>query len=176
LNHVEYVHRPGERQLVRAFFELLGFEPLEMWNGEVLIGIVDPPTWQDKDNDNYIAGREVRAEQWAFDQALIKALGQEPLASQFAGYKELLATTPQWGLHFGIKFNTIENWEAAVARFKDVDKHAPELSGRVRLHAVFRPDDPEPFSAVCQAFVWTDLISTGSLALGQHIELTAPIS
>ena len=73
LNHVEFVHRPGERDLVFALFSLLGFETEVMPGGEVLLGIVDPATFRKLNNDNYLAGREVPPEQWAFDQALADA-------------------------------------------------------------------------------------------------------
>lgn len=104
LNHVEIVHRPGERHLVRALFDLLGFGTLEMSRGEIVIGVVDPPTFDELDNDNWIGGREVRPEQWEFDQALAKALQQKPLAAAFEKHKELLSRRPQWGMHFGFHF------------------------------------------------------------------------
>jgi hypothetical protein len=172
LNHVEFVHRPGERQLAIDLFGLLGFESLEMWNREILIGIIDPSTFDELDNDNVLAGREVRPEQWAFDQTLAEALKQEPLASAFAGHKALLSDKPQWGMHFGVHFRDLDRWEAAVARVAEVDAQAPSLRGRVRLLKVFRPDDPEPFSPLHQAFLWTDVLASGSLALGQRIELS----
>jgi hypothetical protein len=175
LNHVEFVHRPGERHLVHALFDLLGFQSLEMWDGEIIIGVVDPPTFNELDNDNVLAGREVRPEQWAFDQTLAEALRQEPLASAFAGHKALLAQKPQWGMHFGIHFRSLDRWEAAVARVAELETHAPALKGRARLIKVFRPDDPEPMSPLHQAFLWTDIIASGSLALGQRIELSARV-
>jgi hypothetical protein len=175
LNHVEFVHRPGERHLVHAFFGLLGFETVEMWKGEIVLGVVDPPTFDELDNDNVLAGREVRPEQWAFDQALTEALKQQPLASAFEKHKELLTRRPQWGMHFGFHFRSLEKWEAAVARVADVEQQVPVLKGRARLIKVFRPDDPEPISPLHQAFLWTDVIVSGSLALGQRIELSARV-
>src|SRR5438067_2394377 len=91
INHVEFVHRPGERDLVFALFDLLGFQTLEVMEGEVLIGVVDPPSFQLMANDNYLAGREVRPEQWAFDQALEQALHQQPLSQSFEGFQAFLA-------------------------------------------------------------------------------------
>jgi hypothetical protein len=172
LNHVEFVHRPGERDLVLALFDLLGFEIHEYAGGEVIVAALDPTTFEEKDNDNVLAGREVRPEQWAFDQVLEKALQQEPLSSVYEGHKELLAQKPQWGMHFGIKLSSVEMWESAVARIREVEKHAPALRGRVRLLKAFRPDDPDQAFSLHQAFFWTDLIASGSLALGQRIELT----
>jgi hypothetical protein len=171
LNHVEFVHRPGERNLVLALFDLLGFETLVVMDGEVLIGVIDPPTFELMDNDNYLAGREVRPEQWAFDLALAEALRTQPLAAPFAGFQEFLAQKPHWGMHFGFHLSSPEKWEASVARLEDVEKHAPMLSGRVQLLKVFRRGDPGAPSFAHQAFLWTDVIASGSLALGQRIEL-----
>jgi hypothetical protein len=168
LNHVEFVHRPGERPLVRALFDLLGFETMETHGGRYLMGIIDAGT---SGADNFIAGREVRGEQWAFDQELAAALKTEPLASSLAGYRQLRLAKPQDGMHFGIRFEKAAEWEQAVSRVMDVERHAPELSGRVRLERAFRPGDPDHEFPLRQAFVWTDVISTGSLAFGQQIEL-----
>lgn len=121
--------------------------------------------------DNFIAGREVRGEQWAFDEALIAALAQEPLASSHAQYKQLLRDKPQDGMHFGINYATAADWERVVARIEAVEREVPALSGRVRLERAFRPGDPDHKFTLRQAFVWTDVISTGSLAFGQQIEL-----
>jgi hypothetical protein len=173
LNHVEFVHRPGERELVRTLFDLLGIETRLAMGGRTLIGVIDPPTFNPADNENYIAGGEVDPEQWRFDQALAEAVRREPLADAFNGYMSLLERKPPRGMHFGVNFSTLEAWEAAVARVADVEARAPSIARRVRLLKAFRPDDPEPLSPVHQAFIWTDIIASGSLALGQRIELAA---
>ena len=175
LNHVEFVHRPGERALVHDLFRLIGVEPLEMWNGEIIIGVIDAPTFAEMDNDNVLAGREVRPEQWAFDQTLAEALRQEPLAGAFAQHKAMLAEKPQWGMHFGMVFRSLDDWEAAVGRILDIETHAPALVGRAHVTKVFRPEDPKPISPLHQAFLWTDVIASGSLALGQRIELACSV-
>jgi hypothetical protein len=168
LNHVEFVHRPGERSLVRALFDLLGFATMETNGGRYVMGIIDAG---ESGADNFIAGREVRGEQWAFDQDLAAALTQEPLASSLTGYRQMLLNKPQDGMHFGIRVDTATQWEEIVARVEAVERHAPELAGRVRLERAFRPGDPDHEFSLWQAFVWTDVISTGSLAFGQQIEL-----
>ena len=53
-----------------------------------------------------------------------------------------------------------------------VADHAPALAGRVSISGVFRPGDDGAQSATqTQAFVYTDVIASGILAFGQHIEL-----
>jgi hypothetical protein len=164
---MEFVHRPGERELVLELFALLGFEVHE---GMFVIGSIDPATANRV--DNILAGSEVRPEQWAFDQALADALRSGALAGVFAGYQALLERAPQWGMHVGIRFDSLDEWEATVARIADVATCKPALAGRVRLCGVFRPGDPGSVSDVVhQAFLWTDVLACGSLALGQHLEL-----
>ena len=53
-----------------------------------------------------------------------------------------------------------------------MEDHAPDLVGRVTLSGVFRPGDPGSYTdTMTQAFVRTDVIASGLLAFGQHIEL-----
>jgi hypothetical protein len=172
LNHVECVYRPGERDVAYALFELMGFTIFDYADGEVYVAAIDAATFRDEDNDNYIAGRAARPEQWAFDQALEKALTQAPLAEAYAKHQAMLAATPQWGMHFGLRLNSPTDWEAAVARLEDVNHLPALLRGRVRLLKAFRPGDPDQPFDLYQAFIWTDVIASGSLALGQRIELT----
>jgi hypothetical protein len=173
LNHVEFVHRPGERDLVTAFFKLLGIDVVDAMEGRYLVCPVDPGTFDVRKNENYFAGTQVRPEQWAFDQALIETLQDGPLAASFAEYQGMLDRKPQDGMHCGMHFSSVEEWESAIARIGAIEEHAPELAGRVRLCGVFRPDEPGSVAAIHQAFVWTDVIASGSLAFGQRIELSA---
>ena len=48
----------------------------------------------------------------------------------------------------------------------------PELDGRVTVSGVFFPGDPGAYTdRMAQAFVWTDVIASGLLTIGQHVEL-----
>jgi hypothetical protein len=172
LSHVEFVHRPGERELAREFFKLLGTEVVEVMDGRYLVGVIDPATFDAQRNENYFGGTEVRPEQWAFDQALMQALGEGALGERFAAHQAMLDRTPQDGMHFGLHYTTVEEWEDAIARMERAGEQNPELAGRVRVCGVFRPDDPESVTVIHQAFVWTDVIASGSLAFGQRIELS----
>lgn len=169
LNHMEFVYRPGERDLVLALFDLLGFQKHDEHGGVFLLGFIDST----EPADNFVAGSEVKPEQWEFDQALADALRQEPLATAFDGYKKLLERDPQWGMHVGIRFESLDEWEETVARVGDVGVHAPVLADRVTLRGVYRPGEPGAMSSsVYQAFIWTDVLASGSLAFGQQLELT----
>jgi hypothetical protein len=171
LNHVEFVYRPGERHLVEQFFELLAIDLRVMREGRALVGVIDPDSFRSTDNENYLAGSEIDPRQWAFDCALGEALRRAPLAASFNEFQTMLLEAPQRGMHFGINFVTPDAWQQAVERVTHVDALAPPLKERVRMLQVFRPTDATPFSPLHQAFLWTDVIASGSLALGQRIEL-----
>jgi hypothetical protein len=165
LNHLEMVYRPGERELAKAVFELLGCECRDS-GGPFLSVRVDPPTGDYLDNAMYAS--EVTPEQWAFEQTLQGSLESD--AGQ--AYLDLLARAPQRAFHFGIGFSGLEQWEAAVARIADAGDNHPDLKGRIGVRAVFRPGDPGSFGdTFVQAFVHTDVVAAGLLSLGQHVEL-----
>lgn len=165
LNHVEMAYRPGERELAKLVFELLGCEHRDS-GGPFLSVRVDPATGDFLDNAIYAS--EVTPEQWGFEQTLARSLDGEAGRS----YLELLARAPQRAFHFGIGFAALESWEAAVARIADAGDNHPELGGRIGVRAVFRPGDPGSFGdTFVQAFVHTDVVAAGFLTIGQHIEL-----
>ena len=168
LNHLEFVYRPGEQRLVLDLFALLGIQP--GGTKTFLVGSIDAAT--PNHVDNIIAESEAVPEQLALDSALATALQTEPLASAYSAYRERLIANPQQGTHAGIRFTTLEEWQATVDRFADLDAVAPSLAGRVRFDDAIVPGHPKSYSPyLYQAFVWTDVIATGSLAFGQKFEL-----
>jgi hypothetical protein len=175
LNHVEFVHRPGEQKIVAALFELLGFETFEVWDGQIVIVVLDSASYDRTGNHNYLAGSEVRPEQWAFDQALAEAFQSQPLDPLFRNFLNFIAEKPHLGMHFGVHLSSPEQWEETIARLEDTDNYAPPLRGRVELLRAFRRGDPGAPSNLHQAFIWTDVIASGSLALGQRIELATSL-
>jgi hypothetical protein len=76
-------------------------------------------------------------------------------------------------MHTGIHFSTVAAWESAVERFARLEETHPQLAGRARLASVHRPGDQDAVAPFYQAFVWTDILSAGSLAIGQRFELSA---
>ena len=173
LSHVEIVHRPGERALAEKFLGLLGIELEDAMGGRFLMAVVDRETYQPAEFANFFGGSEVHSEQWAFEKALIEAVSEGPMAESFAAYQARLDRDPTSGMHLGIHFPAIADWEAAVARLEGLESEFPELTGRVRMPYVMRPGEPGSFTPLHQAFVWTDILSAGSLAIGQRFELSA---
>jgi hypothetical protein len=169
LNHVELVYAPGDRARARALFELLGFEVRDS-GGPFLTGMI--ATGQQDFANNALYASEVTPEQWALEEALRAALADGPLTGPASGYLRDLAAHPQRSCHFGIRYPSAEDLDAALDRIAGVADHAPDLAGRVTVSGVFRPGDPGSYTdMMTQAFVRTDVVASGLLAFGQHIEL-----
>jgi len=169
LNHVELVYAPGERPLARALFELLGFDVRDS-GGPFLTGMIH--NGQGDFSNNALYASEVTPEQWALEQALRAAIDGGDLAGPAGAYVDSLRAHPQRSCHFGIRYPTATDQDAAIDRIVHVADHAPELVGRVTMSGVFRPGDAGSYTdTMTQAFVRTDVIASGLLAFGQHIEL-----
>ena len=173
LSHVEIVYRPGERDLARKFLGLLGIEAEDAMGGQFMMSVIERETFEPLHFANFMGGSEVHPEQWVFDQALMAAVSDGPLAESFAEYQQKLDRDPTSGMHIGIHFSTVAAWEKAVARLGNVFEDFPELDGRFRICSVTRPGDSDSLAPLYQAFIWTDVVASGSLALGQRFELSA---
>ena len=170
LNHVELVYRPGERDLALRFFELLGCKAVD--RGGTFFSALVEPTVPDFVN-NVLYASEVTPEQWQLDRALIAAMnadGEVGAAAQV--YLERLRREPQRSFHFGVRYPELAALEATVDGIRDAGGSDANLAGRVSISGVFHPGDPGAYTdTMVQAFVKTDVVAAGLLALGQHIEL-----
>jgi hypothetical protein len=171
-NHVELVHRPGEAHLANKLLTLLGCEPMKSPNA--FAGVF----WQFS-KDQVLWASEVTEEQWAFELWLQGALAKGDNA-QSQAFVERLKAQPQRYAHFGLGTVTLDDWQTLVERTRDAVAGDPELKGRISLPLVSRPEDPGSVAhesggkmgrTLYQAFVRTDIISTGLLTLGQAIEI-----
>lgn len=170
LNHVEMVYRPGERALAGRVFELLGMRVLDR-GGTWMIALVDPEVADVSNNACYAS--EVTPEQWALEQTLATAIADadDEVGTDARAYLECLRSEPQRSFHFGIRFFSRDDYDAALDRVRAADDD-PELAGRVGLSGVFLPDEPGAAAPnMIQAFVRTDVVAAGLLAFGQHVEL-----
>ena len=169
LHHVALVHAPGGRPAARAFFELVGCEVFES-GGPFLLARIAPEDAHRA--ETWMFASEVTPEQWQLELALRDALHEGSLATVGDGYRNRLRSDPQHACHFAIRMPSEQEFEATVERIASIDRVAPALAGRVSLSGVFRPGDPGAQSRTqTQAFVYTDVIATGLLAFGQHLEL-----
>lgn len=173
LSHIEIVHRPGERDLADAFLGLLGISTQDAMGGRFMMSKVDSESYDPAVFFNFFGGSQVHAEQWAFESALEELVRNGPLTDSFAAWQQRLDRDPTSGMHTGIHFATVAAWEAAVDRLARLEETHPRLAGRARLTSVHRPSDADAVAPFFQAFVWTDILSAGSLVIGQRFELSA---
>jgi hypothetical protein len=171
-NHVEMVHRPGEAHLAGKLLTLLGYEP--MVSPTPFAGV----RWQFSP-DKVLWVSEVTPEQWAFEEWLQARLADSGTAESRA-FVEGAKTKPQKFAHFGVGFSTLTDWEAVVARLRKAAAEDPEFAGRISVPLVSRPEDVGSVAhdsggkigrTLYQAFLRTDVISSGILTLGQAIEI-----
>ncbi len=91
----------------------------------------------------------------------------ESVRAAYAGFTEKFVRTPFAMTHLGFAMSEAQ-LEECLGRIAA----APELAGRVHVTGVYRPGDPGSVDPrVIQAFLRTDVISTGMLFAGQQIEL-----
>jgi hypothetical protein len=177
LNHTEVVYAPGDRALARDLFRAVGCRVLDPQEesgpddlgaaaGPYLIVFVEPDSVDLIDNVLYAS--EVPPAQWAFEQAIAeRVVDDDGLRSALDGYNASFQSYPQGMTHFGIAMNAGQ-LDAAL----DAIAASPQFEGRLHVTGVFRPGDPGSVDPrVIQAFLRTDIISTGLLTGGQQIEL-----
>ena len=170
LNHVEMVYRPGERDLAARVFELLGMRVVDN-GGEWLFALVDPSVGDASNNACYAS--QVTPEQWTLEQTLTSAMasGDSAVGTAAQAYADKVQAEPQHSFHFGIRYLERETFDATVDRFRAADDD-PILAGRATLLGVYDPSEPGAYApGMFQAFVRTDVVAGGLLALGQLIEL-----
>jgi len=170
LNHVEMVYRPGERGLATRVFELLGMRVVDH-GGEWVFALVDPSVGDASNNACYAS--EVTPEQWTLEQSLssVMADGDSEVGAAARAYADKVQTEPQHSFHFGIRYLERDDFDATLDRFRAAATD-PELAGRVSLLGVYDPSEPGAYApGMFQAFVRTDVVAGGILALGQLIEL-----
>ncbi len=184
LNHMEMLYRPGERALACRVFELLGMRVVDT-GGEWLYAFVDSNVDDYANNACYAS--EVTPEQLALEHALDAVMtassgltsGVEndgpsvgtDLGRVARDYLRRIHDEPQRTFHFGIRYYRRDDFEAALDRIRDATAE-PELAGRLLLSGVYFPDEPGAYAPnMIQAFVKTDVVASGLLAFGQHIEL-----
>lgn len=172
LNHFEAVYRPGDRQLAREFLTALGLY-VEDYSApdpdtDTMLGIHFEPSDRDATN-NVIFLHRMSEAQAAFDAILRGRLqDDEALAEAQAQFLETVKLYPGATPHFGIRYRSMEAFDATVARLGSVSE---DLKQRVSVSEMppypSRPGMPD----IRQVFVQSDVISTSPAGFGQTIEL-----
>jgi len=157
LNHAELVYQPGERELVREFFALLGFEVKEFGLPTVVLGVDGPGQTDFSNNAIYVS--EILPEQLALSQAVAKALESPENAALVAAFDERRRREPQYHPHFGMRLARQAQADI-LARIEALDD--PRLKDRIHVR-VFGLDEPNVAApGYIQAFVFTDIVSVST--------------
>lgn len=173
LNHLETLHKPGEKELATSFLTALGFSVADYdvatASGKSVLFVHLEPSDRDRVN-NIIYLSEIRPEQVRLEAALTGASEERPeLQNAISGYIQKARSKPHGIPHAGIRYRSFADLAATVARLDEARER--ELKGRVEITLV-RPGDPQALSTnLVQAFVHTDLVVCGLFCLGQLFEL-----
>jgi hypothetical protein len=171
LNHVEFLHRPGEGALVVELFESINCQCEQIDSppyGKYIVVHMDAEFGR---NDFFAS--EAEEEQLALEAAVqrqIDAPGSD-LAGGYAHYRRMLQQRPYRGSHIGIRLPTVAVYDEVVQRLEGLS--AGTFAGRLTVGDTIQrlDEEPQPGLPRKQVWVWTDLISTGLLSTGQQIEI-----
>jgi hypothetical protein len=169
LNHVELVYRPGERELAKRVLSLFGCNVVD--RGGTFFSAMVEPTVSDFVN-NALYASEMTPEQAELEAALTGALAGGAPAAAGDAYRSHLRAVPQRSCHFGIRWPELDALESQLEHIAETGRDDPDLAGRVGVSAVFRPGEPGSITeTMVQAFVHTDVLASGLVLFGQHVEL-----
>ena len=175
LNHVEFAHRPGESNLVFNLFEALGCPCHEIDSppfGKYIIVQMD----ESPHGENDIFVSEAEPELLALDNALQGQInaGSSSLAATTAKFRQLQNERPYRTSHFGIRVPSVAELDKVIERLETLSER--KFAGRLELGLTLNRSIEEAqsmSSPVKQIWVWTDVISSGLLSMGQQIEIQA---
>ncbi len=169
LNHVEFAHRPGEGGLAVALFEALGCSCTVIdtppYGAYVVVSLDGSPH-----GENDMFASEAEPEQLALEEALAVAAD----GGAFERFRALQLERPYRVNHIGLRIPSVPALDETLARLEALKAGA--LAGRLELGFGMERTLEEARASdtpVKQRWVWTDVISTGMLTLGQQIELQA---
>jgi hypothetical protein len=175
LNHLEFAHRPGEGGLAIELLEALGCscEVIDTppYGKYIVVSLDGSPHGE---NDMFVS--EVEPEQLALEEALQRQIGADAseLAASAAGFRRLQRERPYRATHFGLRLPSVRALDDVIERLGALADGA--LKGRLELGYTMersREEARSTSSPMKQIWVWTDVISTGLLAVGQQMELQA---
>ena len=160
LTHVELLHAPGERALAARVFELLGCVVVDSGRHWFTAFIdSDLRDWA----NNVLYASEVPAEQLEVE-ATMESSAQAWIA--------MVRAAPQNAPHFGLRVASSDAQREILERVRDAGASDPELRGRVEVLVLYPHDAPDAIAtSMDQAFIWTDVVASGPLRLGQVIEI-----
>jgi len=171
LTHSECIYAPGDAALVEELFRALGFTVIKVEGYPYIIAQVE----HDKQDvmTNCIYASELTPVQQAFEKTLQEQLASSPeFRSAAEDWENDFRNDPQRSVHFGFRYESRENFEAAIERVRQASGPGKPLEGRVLVTGVYFPGDPGSITdTMAQGFIWTDILASGILTFGQHLEM-----
>ncbi len=163
VNHVEMLHAPGQRDAAQALFETMGFETFTIPGGPWLGVTVDPE--KGRSSDNVMYANEPTPAQRRVDDALARAIeNDDELAAAIERYQQVRRAHPQYVFHFGASVPTEQEWDRRIERLQDANRSHPLLRDRLEIK-ISKPGVPGALGPLHQAFIYTDILTTGPGAL-----------
>ncbi|MBW8752587.1 MAG: hypothetical protein JF595_00300, partial [Sphingomonadales bacterium] len=172
LNHVEFAHRPGEGDLAAALFKALGCtcEAIDTppYGKYIVVSLDGSPH-----GENDMFASQAEPEQLALEEALARAAAADTLlAKATVGFRGLQRDKAFRATHVGLRMPSVPALGAVIARLAALAEG--DLAGRLELGLTMersREEARATSSPMKQIWIWTDVISTGLLTLGQQFEL-----
>ena len=149
------VYRPGERDVAYVLFDLMGLKTIHLTRGRRGLCCrrrsADIPGRRQRQLRRRArrAGRSNGPSTRRLKRPCSRSRSRLPSRSS----RRCSPRLRNGGCTSVSRLNSPADWEAAVARIRDVDDHPSLLRGRVRLLKAFRPGDPDQPFNLYQAFV-----------------------
>lgn len=174
LNHVEFAHRPGESRMAVTLFEALGCscEVIDTppYGAYVVVSLDGSPH-----GENDMFASEAEPEQLALETALAEAmLTDESLARTADGFRGLQRDKAFRATHVGLRIPSVVALDKVIADLGSLAED--QFAGRIELGFTMERSRDEARATdtpMKQIWVWTDIVSTGLLTVGQQFELQA---
>jgi len=175
LNHVEFAHRPGDGELAVKLFEALGCSCTSIdtppYGAYIVVSLDGSPHGQ---NDMFASQAE--PEQLAIENTMASLIAADEggIGSAARQYRSLQRDKAFRATHVGMRMPSVAALDAVIERLGDLAQG--EMAGRLELGFMMERSREEARASdtpMKQIWIWTDIISTGLLAVGQQFELQA---
>lgn len=175
LNHVEFAHRPGEGELAIRLFEALGCACTSVdtppYGAYIVVSLDGSPH-----GNNDMFASQAEPEQLALEDALQREIAADAsgIGKAAERFRSLQRDKAFRATHVGMRIPDVAALDAVIERLGKLAEG--EMAGRLELGFTMERSVEEARATdtpIKQIWVWTDVISTGLLAVGQQFELQA---
>lgn len=175
LNHVEFAYWPGEGALAVALFEALGCAcrviDTPPYGAYIVVSLDGSPH-----GENDMFASQAEPEQLALEDALLREIAADAsgIGRAAADFRRLQRERAFRAAHIGLRIPSVAALDEVIGRLGSLA--SGPMAGRLELGLVMERGLQEARasdSPLKQIWVWTDVFSTGLMALGQQIELQA---